>query len=329
MEIIESSGTTGLIFEIVDIVLAILSFCLNVLVAHILVKRLGLTQCDTVVSFIICIIDLLYSIFSGSCLIIVWATHYQLLQTSNYFCQFNGFFYTLIISSVADIIMILAVLRYLAICCNRIYSIKCWVIISSLFIIFNAACSIVSVINSAYRIYPSIKYCTFNGEKTIGLTIWYILGIKEFIALIIIVFCYLRIARHYSKYLNDIRKDSNKLISQFHPKESLDPNKNGTNSQLILDYGEAETKVKSSIKKLYIIISIYAIEFLGFLGIQTIFKFIGTLPNPVWDNIFSVLSHTIPLTSPLFILFFHDETNHELQSMLYIMSYRLAKKIKI
>jgi hypothetical protein len=329
METISSSGTTGLIFEIVDIALAIFSFFLNVLVAHILVKRLGLTQSDTVVSFIICITDLLYSVFSGSCLIIVWATHYQLLQTSQYFCQFNGFFYTLIISSVADIIMILAALRYLAICCNRIYSIKFWVIICSLFITFNAACSIVSLVNSAYIIYPSIKYCTFNPEVSIGLTVWYILGIKELIALIIIVFCYLRIAHHYSKYLNEITKDSNKLIGQFHPKQNLDPSKNTTNSQLILDYGEAEAKIKSSIKKLYIIISIYLIEFLGFLGIQTIFKFLRTLPSPIWDNIFSVLSHTIPLTSPLFILFFHDETNHELQSMLYIMSYRIAKKIRV
>jgi hypothetical protein len=323
------SGTFGLIVEIIDITLSLCSIGLNLLVAYILITRLRLIQSDTVVSFIICLIDLVYSTFSVANLITIWSTKYQFLQISTYFCQFNGLVYTFASSSVADIIMILAGLRFLAICCNRIYSIKSWVIISSLLIIFNLACSLVSFVNKSFQVYPSIKYCTFNPDSAVGVIIWYILGIKEGVALVVIIFCYLRIANHYSNYIGEIKKDNNKLISQFHPKDNLEVSKNTTSNQLILDYGEAEQKVKTSIRKIYFIIAVYGLEFIGFLGIQFVYKIYQTLPHKIADNIFSLLSHCIPLTSPLFVLFFHDETNHELQSIVYLWGYRVARKFGI
>jgi hypothetical protein len=328
MKLEENSGTFGLVVEIIDINLSLFSICLNILVAHILVSRLRLVQSDTVVSFIICLIDLIYSTFSVVNLITIWSTKYQFLQTSIYFCQFNGLLYTFASSSVADIIMILAVLRFFAICYNRIYSIKTWVAISSLLIIFNLTCSIVSFVNTAFIVYPSIKYCTFNPDSAVGVIIWYILGIKEAFALVVIVCCYLGIAHHYSNYIVEIKKDSSKFITQFHPKDNLEISKNVTNSPLILDYTEAECKVKASIHKIYIIIAIYAFEFIGFLGIQFAYKVHQTLPHKIADNIFSLLSHCIPLTSPLFVLFFHDETHHELQSMIYLWGYRVARKFR-
>jgi hypothetical protein len=157
--------------------------------------------------------------------------------------------------------------------------------------------------------------------------ILYITGTKEGICAVLIVFCYSRIAYHYYSYLKELRNDNNRFANQFHLQQSIDQAKIATNSQLILDYNVVEKSVKTSVKKIYIIIAIYLIEFMVIIGVQTSYKSMEALPHPILDNILCLFLNCVPVTNPLFILFFHDETNHELQALLALIGFKFSKKL--
>ncbi|KXN67756.1 hypothetical protein CONCODRAFT_10113 [Conidiobolus coronatus NRRL 28638] len=327
MVLANEGGSFGIVVEVLNILLSLTSISLNILVSHILVRRLGLTQTDTVISFILCIVDFIYSFYSIVNLIITWASGYLALQVSDHYCQFNGSFLHLIASSFVDTVMILGILRCLAICYKRHYSIMTWVIINICFIIFNLALSALSFTQSPFTPYPSLKYCGFKPKQHMAHILWYAFGTKEGICVLIIVVVYLRIAYYYYSYLKELKNDNGKVASQFHPRQSLEDGKSNTNSSLILNFKEIESSVNGSIRKIYIIIAIYLLEFMFIIGVQTTYKLEGTLPNVVVDNIQTLVLHFIPLTNPLFILFFHDETNHELRSFFSLIQFKFLKKL--
>ncbi|KXN67754.1 hypothetical protein CONCODRAFT_10111 [Conidiobolus coronatus NRRL 28638] len=328
MVLANESGSFGIVVEVLNLLFSLCSISLNVLVSHILVRRLGLTQTDTVISFILCIVDLFYSLYSIVNLIATWSSGYLALQVSEYYCQFNGFFLHLIASSFVDTVMVLGVLRCLAICYNKLYPIKTWVIINICFIIFNLAFSILSFTQFPFTPYPSLKYCGFNPSMQAADILWYAVAAKEGVCVLIIAIVYLRIAYYYYNYLKELKRENRKLVLQLHPKQSLDDSKNNTNSQLISNFKEIENSVNNSINKIYIIIAVYSIEFMFILGAQTAYKIEGTLPNVIIDNIQTLVFHFIPLTNPFFILFFHDETNHELRSFFSLVQFKFFKKLE-
>jgi hypothetical protein len=157
--------------------------------------------------------------------------------------------------------------------------------------------------------------------------LWYTFGMKEGFCVLIIVVVYLRIAYHYYGYLKDIKNDNGKVENQLNLRQSLEECDNNTNFNLILNIKEIEISVNNSIRKIYIIIIIYLIEFMLVIGVQTAYKLKGTFPNVIIDNIQTLILHLIPLTNPLFILFFHDETNHELKSFFTLVQYKFVKKL--
>jgi hypothetical protein len=328
MVLANEGGIFGIVVEVLNILLSLTSISLNILVSHILVRRLGLTQTDTVISFILCIVDLFYSLYSIVNLIATWSSGYLALQISEYYCQFNGFFLHLIASSFVDTVMILGILRCLAICYNRLYPIKTWVIINICFIVFNLVFSILSFAQFPFTPYPSLKYCGFNPSMKVADILWYTVAVKESVCVFIIVIVYLKIAYYYYNYLEELKRDNGKLVCQFHPNQSLDDGKNSTNSQLILSIKEVESSVNDSIMKIYIIIAVYSIEFMFILGVQTAYKIERALPNITLDNIQILVFHFIPLTNPFFILFFHDETNYELRSFFSLIQFKFLKKLK-
>ncbi|KXN67753.1 hypothetical protein CONCODRAFT_10110 [Conidiobolus coronatus NRRL 28638] len=191
-----------------------------------------------------------------------------------------------------------------------------WVAINFLCIFINSALSVGSFSLSTFTPYPSLKYCGFKPKDSIAHIFWYTAGIKEGISLLIIVLCYLRIAYHYHSYLSEIGNGSAKFTGQFDPKQDVEEAKIVTRSRLILDYNIVEHSVKSSIKRVYIIVTIYVIEFMIIIGVQTTYKMLGTLPNTIIDIMLSLVTNLIPITNSLFILFFHDETNQELKNLL-------------
>ncbi|KXN67757.1 hypothetical protein CONCODRAFT_10114 [Conidiobolus coronatus NRRL 28638] len=326
MILANEGGSFGIVVEVLNLLLSLCSISLNILVSHILVRRLGLTQTDTVISFILCIVDLFYSFYSIVNLSVTWYSRYLALQIYDYYCQFNGSFLHFIASSFVDTVMILGILRCLAICYKRHYSIMTWVIINICFIISNLALSALSFTQSPYTPYPSLKYCGFKPKQHMAHILWYVFGMKEGICVLIIVVVYLRIAYYYYTYLENLKNNNGKHVCQYHPRQSLE-DCNNTNSNLILNIEEIEISVNDSIRKIYTIIIIYLIEFMAVIGVQTAYKFKETLPNVTIDNVQTLILHLIPLTNPLFILFFHDETNYELRSFFTLIQYKFLKKL--
>jgi hypothetical protein len=191
-----------------------------------------------------------------------------------------------------------------------------WVTINFLCIFVNSVISILSFSLSTFTPYPSLKYCGFKPNDSTAHIFWYIAGLKEGVCVLVIAFCYLRIAYHYRSYLSEIENGSAKFTGQFDPKQNVEEAKVATNSRLILDYNIVEHSVKSSINRVYIIVAIYVIEFMIIIGVQTTYKLLETLPNTKIDTMLSLVTNIIPITNSLFILFFHDETNQELKNLL-------------
>jgi hypothetical protein len=149
---------------------------------------------------------------------------------------------------------------------------------------------------------------------------------KEGVCVLIIVSVYLRITYYYYSYLKELKKDGNTLVLQFNSTHNFDSDKRATNSQLILNFKEIEVSVKKSIRKIYIIIAIYLLEFMFTIGVQTAYNIKEAFPGTVMDNILTLAFNLTPLTNPLFILFFHDETNYEMQSVFSLIRFKFLKK---
>ncbi|KXN66575.1 family A G protein-coupled receptor-like protein [Conidiobolus coronatus NRRL 28638] len=324
----EYEGTQlGLLIGILEFLASILSLTFNSVLIYILVNKMKLTQSDTVISFILCILDSIYSLFSLFNMPLIWATNYSIIKTSTAYCQLNGFVFGIMGISIVETIMVLGVLRYLAICKGKLLKIRTWVIIEVLLVQANVGLGLYTGLTNSYEVQPSLKYCASNPISPVARIVYGILVIISVISVIIIIFSYLSIAKHYRSYIKGIKKQNSEFINLEKLKSSLEVQQRSiSSSELVHDFANAERKVINSIKKLYLMLSIYLLQIVPYLTLQAVYKLSNSgVQGEVIDNLVAFLAHFLPLTNPLFILFFHEETNIELKHVLVINWYRFKK----
>jgi hypothetical protein len=324
----EYEGTQlGLFIGILEFLASILSIAFNSLLIYILVNKMKLTQSDTVISFMLCILDSIYSLFSLFNMPLLWATNYSIIKSSTVYCQLNGFVFGIMGISIVETIMVLSVLRYLAICKGKLLKIRTWIIIEVFLIQANIGLGMYTGITNSYEVQPSLKYCASNPTSRVAKIVYGTLVLISVISVLIIIFSYLNIASHYRSYIKGIKKQNSEFINLEKLKSSLEVQQQSiSSSELVLDFANAERKVTSSIKKLCLMLAIYLLQIVPFLTLQAVHKFSNSgVQGEVIDNLVAFLAHFLPLTNPLFILFFHEETNIELKHILVINWYRFKK----
>jgi hypothetical protein len=203
----DNLGEGILVLDTLEITVGVIGILANALTIYILVSKMRLRGADTIQSFILAILDILFSIFTVVNCICIWKSNHKLMLNNNFYVQLVGFIFYSMGPCVMDSIMILALIRYLGICKQIQLSNLTWITITLLFIIFDFTIGINCLVESNYITQPSLKYAAVELSSQLGwknnlyyFTIW----IKLTINVLTILGSYLFITLHYYNYLKNM-----------------------------------------------------------------------------------------------------------------------------
>jgi hypothetical protein len=355
-------GIFTLTLDILELIAGIIAVLINSLVIYILASRLKLKQSDTILSFIISVFDIIYSIFTIINCLVLWITNHSAILVTIY-SQFNGYLYFCFASCLADSITLLSIIRFLAIYKQVKYSNRFWVRSILGLAIFNFMFGLIPLIQNQFKVQPSLKYSSveFSIQNNWSINLYYcVIWIKLAINMIIIAICYFFISLFYYNYLKNYSEEETEASERL-PKFNM-TDLNGiqfddesiqleldeyTNCQRneerrarsvsvniidisVIPTGQSnlhndykiDNLIRCTLSKLYIILIIYLLDSIPHLLIQTIFKFLNIPISSTLDSVGSFLVHLIPIANPCFVLFFHFETYQELKFLIYINYYK-------
>ncbi|KXN74292.1 hypothetical protein CONCODRAFT_2671 [Conidiobolus coronatus NRRL 28638] len=205
-------GEGILILDTLEIIVGAIGILANALTIYILVSKMRLRGADTIQSFILAILDILFSMFTVINCICIWKSNHSLMLNDNYYVQLVGFIFYSMGPCVMDSIMILALIRYLGICKQIQLSNLSWIVITLLFIIFDFTIGLNCLVESNYVTQPSLKYAAVEFNSQLGwknnlyyFTIW----VKLTINVVVILVSYLFISLHYYNYLKSMDSSIN------------------------------------------------------------------------------------------------------------------------
>jgi hypothetical protein len=361
----ESLGPFILALDILEIIVGVVAVLINSLVIYILTSRLKLRQSDTVLSFVVSIFDVIYSILSIINYLVLWITNHSAILVTIY-SQLEGYLCFCLGACVADSVMLLSLIRFLAIYKQVHYSSTFWVALMLGLVIFNFMLGLIPLVQNQFKVQPSLKYSSvvFSFQNNWSVNFYYcFLWIKLIINVMIVTICYIFISIFYYNYLKNYTKESleNEALPKFNWRDLNEIQFDSGSIQLELDRdsncqrkeesrrativsdniaenpvittGQSglgnnytiDSLIRSTLSKLYIMIIIYIIITFPVLLNQTIFKFLSIHISPVLDSIGGFLFHLLPIANPCFVLFFHFETYQELRFFICLNYYKFFK----
>jgi hypothetical protein len=201
----ETLGTFILALDIIEVIVGIVAVLINSLAIYILTTKLKLRQSDTIQSFIVSVFDIIYSIFTIINCSVLWITNHSAILATIY-SQFNGYLFFCLGACVIDSVMLLSLIRFLAIYKHVQLSNRFWVILSLVLTIFNFTFGLIPLIQSQFKVQPSLKYSSvvFNLHNNWSINFYYcVVWIKLTINMIVITICYVFISLFYYNYLKN------------------------------------------------------------------------------------------------------------------------------
>jgi hypothetical protein len=205
----ESLGPFILALDILEIIVGVVAVLINSLVIYILTSRLKLRQSDTILSFVVSIFDVVYSILSIINYLVLWITNHSAILVTLY-SQFNGYLFFCLGACVVDSVMLLSLIRFLAIYKQVQYSNKFWVRLVLALAIFNFMFGLIPLIQNQFRVQPSLKYSSveFNFQNNWSVNLYYcFIWIKLITNMTIIMICYFFISLFYYNYLKNYSEE--------------------------------------------------------------------------------------------------------------------------
>ncbi|KXN65677.1 hypothetical protein CONCODRAFT_12654 [Conidiobolus coronatus NRRL 28638] len=198
-----------LTLDILEVTVGIIAVLINSLAIYILTTKLKLKQSDTVISFIVSIFDITFSIFTIINCLILWITNRSAILFTLY-SQFNGYLFFCLGACVVDSITLLSLIRYLAICKQVKYSNKFWVKLILVLVTFNFMFGLIPLIQNQFKVQPSLKYSSveFNTQNNWSINFHYcFIWTKLAINMVIITVCYFFISLFYYNYLKNYNEE--------------------------------------------------------------------------------------------------------------------------
>ncbi|KXN65678.1 family A G protein-coupled receptor-like protein [Conidiobolus coronatus NRRL 28638] len=205
----ENLGPFILSLDIIEVIVGVVGVLINSLAIYILTVKLRLKQSDTILSFVVSIFDILYSLFTVINCLVLWITNHSAILDTIY-SQYVGYLYVCLASCVADSITLLSLIRYLAICKKVQYSNKFWVILILVLVTFNFMFGLIPLIQNQFKVQPSLKYSIveFSLKNKWSVNFYYFfIWIKLGINIIIIGICYICISLYYYNYLKNYKEE--------------------------------------------------------------------------------------------------------------------------
>ncbi|KXN65556.1 hypothetical protein CONCODRAFT_12820 [Conidiobolus coronatus NRRL 28638] len=205
----EALGPFILTFDILEVVVGIVAILINSLAIYILTTRLKLKQSDTILSFIVSIFDVVYSLFTIINCLVLWITNHSAILDTLY-AQFNGYLFFCLGACVIDSVMLLSIIRFLAIYKQVQYSNRFWVRLILGLAMFNFMLGLIPLIQNQFKVQPSLKYCSveFSFQNNWSVNLYYcIIWIKLTINMTIIMVCYFFISLFYYNYLKNYNEE--------------------------------------------------------------------------------------------------------------------------
>ncbi|KXN66400.1 family A G protein-coupled receptor-like protein [Conidiobolus coronatus NRRL 28638] len=193
--------------NILDIIVGIIAILINGLTIYILTVKLKLKQSDTILSFIVSVFDVIFSIFMIIDCLVLWITNHSAVLVILY-SQFVGYLCFCLGSCAIDSVALLSLLRFLAICKNVKYSNRFWIRFILGLATFNFIFGLIPLIQKKFKVQPSLKYSfvEFDIQNNWSINFYHCFSwIKLIINTIVIIVCYVFISSFYYNYLKNFR----------------------------------------------------------------------------------------------------------------------------
>jgi hypothetical protein len=302
IELEDPSVTIGT--EVAMFSISMIGLLFNGLVVYITLFRHRSRHVAIWIMAFIAMLDIGFSLTVIATQISKWVTLHQVL-TNQWFCQYSGLVYMLSVITSIDAVGVLSLIRCIAIVYNTSIKGVYWYTTIGLLLIFNTIFSIFGVIYEIMRVMPSQAYCQPSFRKNSFSKIYSIVIMgKFFLMLFIVIASYILITIKYCK-----------LLSAFNSKSNATKDCSvGTRPTLVFQRGV--------IIRLVALVFMYMLCFLPELLTLVYNLATNTQRDPVADAISGVTMNLTILVNSVFVLFYHEETQSILISLLPRWIYR-------